>query len=120
MTRRQEPGRSWRQAGQASLAAVGVLAVVAALAWGVARLGGAVGSVAAAQAVADAVALAGALEGEAAAAEVAERNGAALVSWRASGWLVQVVVDRHGQRARATAEAWEGEPGSEGGATRPP
>ena len=113
-----ERGVAPHEAGQASLVAVGVLALVVALAWGVARLGGAVGSVAAAQAVADAAALAGALDGEAAAHEVAERNGARLVGWRESGWVVQVVVERRGQRARATAEAWEAEPtaGGERGA----
>lgn len=120
VTRSGATARSQRQAGQATLAALGSLAVAVALAWGVARLGGAVGSVAAAQAVADAAALAGAIDGEPAAAEVAAANGAQLVGWREAGWLVQVVVERRGQRARATAEAWEGPPPVDSRAIAPP
>jgi Flp pilus assembly protein TadG len=45
-----------------------------------------------AQRAADAAALAGAAEGEAAAREVAVANGAELVSWRAEGLDVWVVV----------------------------
>ncbi|MPY93002.1 MAG: hypothetical protein GEV08_08030 [Acidimicrobiia bacterium] len=80
------------------------------LAWGLVRLGAVVAADAAAQAAADAVALAGALEGRAGAAEVATANDATLVEWHEEGWLVQVVVARRGQRARATAEWAEGEP----------
>jgi hypothetical protein len=58
---------------------------------------------AAARTAADAAALAGAAEGEEAAREVAATNGAALVSWRAAGnevWVVVVLGD-----ARAEAKA---------------
>ncbi len=82
---------------------VAVLAVGVALVWGVARLGAVVVADASAQAAADATALAGALDGRAGAEDVARGNGAELVEWRVSGWMVQVVVSRHGQKARATA-----------------
>lgn len=56
-----------------------------------------------AQTAADAAALAGAAEGEEAAREVAEANGASVVTWRAAGDDVWVEV-RVG-KARAVAKA---------------
>lgn len=104
--------------------ALAALAVVVALVWGVARLGAALVADAAAQSAADAAALAGAVEGRPAAVEAAQANRAELVEWREQGRLVQVVVARQGQRARATAE-WlegpaEGPPLAPGPATPPP
>jgi hypothetical protein len=58
---------------------------------------------AAARTAADAAALAGAAEGEAAAHEMAEANGASLVSWRAEGLDVWVVVVLGDARAEAKA-----------------
>ena len=58
---------------------------------------------AAARTAADAAALAGAAEGEAAAREVAAANGAELVSWRAEGLDVWVVVALGDARAEAKA-----------------
>ena len=52
---------------------------------------------------ADAAALAGAGEGEAAAREMAEANGATLVSWRSAGLDVWVVVRVGDARAEAKA-----------------
>lgn len=54
---------------------------------------------------ADAAALAGATGGREAAATAAGANGAVLVSWRAAGPDVEVVVQRHRARARARARA---------------
>ena len=56
-----------------------------------------------ARAAADAAALAGAAEGEAAAREVAAANGAELVTWRAAGLDVWVVVTLGDARAEAKA-----------------
>ena len=58
---------------------------------------------AAARTAADAAALAGAAEGEDAAREVATANGADLVSWRAAGLDVWVVVVLGDARAEAKA-----------------
>jgi len=58
---------------------------------------------AAARTAADAAALAGAAEGEAAARDVAAANGATLVSWRAEGLDVWVVVTLGEARAEAKA-----------------
>ncbi len=58
---------------------------------------------AAARTAADAAALAGAVEGEDAAREVAGANGAHLVSWRAEGLDVWVVVTLGEARAEAKA-----------------
>jgi outer membrane lipoprotein SlyB len=57
-----------------------------------------------AQSAADAVALAGVVEGEAAAAELARRNGATLISFERDGVMVVVVVEVGGVRADAAAE----------------
>lgn len=57
----------------------------------------------AARNAADAAALAGAAEGEGAAREVAARNGAELVRWRAHGLDVWVEVTLGEARARAKA-----------------
>lgn len=78
-----------------ALAAVVLLALV--------PLARAAGERARARTGADAAALAGAAEGEEAAREVALRNGARLITWRARGqdvWVVVVVGD-----AQAAAKA---------------
>ena len=62
---------------------------------------------AAARTAADAAALAGAAEGEDAAREVAAANGAELVSWRAVGSDVWVVVTLGDARAEAKAHEVE-------------
>jgi hypothetical protein len=81
--------------------AVVVLAVVVLLA--LVPLAQAAQQRAAARTAADAAALAGAAEGEDAAREVAAANGATLVSWRAEGFDVWVVVTLGEARAEAKA-----------------
>ena len=63
----------------------------------------ATGEQARARTAADAAALAGAAEGEEAARELALRNGARLISWRADGRDVWVVVMVGNARAAAKA-----------------
>ncbi len=95
--------RGSREAGQAVplVLAVIVLAVVVLLA--LVPLAQGTQQRAAARTAADAAALAGAAEGEDAAREVAEANGADLVSWRAEG--VDVWVEVTLGEARAVAKA---------------
>ena len=81
--------------------AVVALAVVVVLA--LVPLARGAGERARARTAADAAALAGAAEGEGAARDLARRNGARLITWRAEGrdvWVVVVV-----GRARAEAKA---------------
>lgn len=80
----------------ALLIAAGALVVLA-------HLGRVASERAHAQTAADAAALAGVLEGRAAAEELAEANGAELVSFAVDGRDVQVVVEREGVRATARA-----------------
>jgi len=95
-----------RQRGQVTpVLAVAVL-VMALAAVGVARVGLAAADRARARTAADAAALAGAADGEDAARDVAERNGAGLVSYREDGSDVVVVV--RFDRAEATARARRG------------
>ncbi len=72
-----------------------VLAMVlaAAIAMGIARIGGAASDRAQAQTAADAAALAGAAEGPGAARALAEANGARLVSYRQEGLDTSVAVE---------------------------
>lgn len=95
--------RGRRDDGQAVplVLAIVVLAVVVLLA--LVPLARATQERAAARTAADAAALAGAAEGEAAAREVAAANGATLVSWRAEGLDVWVVVTLGDARAEAKA-----------------
>ena len=89
--------------GQAMPLVVGLVAVAVVVLLSLVPLARAAQERAAARAAADAAALAGAAEGEEAAREVAGANGAALVSWRAEGrdvWVVVVLGD-----ARAEAKA---------------
>ena len=81
--------------GQALPLVVAVLVVAAVVALVVADLGVAAVHGAQARTAADAAALAGAAGGEAAARAVAADNGAELVSFKAQGRVVEVVV-RHG------------------------
>lgn len=95
--------RGRRDDGQAVplVLAIVVLAVVVLLA--LVPLARATQERAAARTAADAAALAGAAEGEAVAREVAVANGATMVSWRAQGSDVWVVVTLGGARAEAKA-----------------
>lgn len=95
--------RSPRDVGQAVplVLVVVLLAVVVTLA--LIPLAQATQERAAARTAADAAALAGAAEGEEAAREVAAANGATLVTWRAAGLDVWVVVTLGDARAEARA-----------------
>lgn len=101
--RRPPRGRGCRERGQALPILLAILAVAAALALGLARVGVAASHRAAAQATADAVALAGAAEGRIAADSIARDEGAAIIEYRGAGEDVWVVIQRDGVRARAHA-----------------
>lgn len=89
--------------GQASVVLVGIVAIAVVLLLALVPVARAVSQKAHARAAADAAALAGAAEGEDAAREVAEENGADLVSWQAEGDAVWVEVRVGGARAVAKA-----------------
>jgi secretion/DNA translocation related TadE-like protein len=89
--------------GQASVLLVGIVAIAIVLLLALVPVARAVSQKAQARAAADAAALAGAAEGEDAAREVAEDNGADLVSWRSEGDAVWVEVRVGGARAVAKA-----------------
>ena len=78
--------------GQAAPLMVALVAVAVVVLLALVPLARAAQERAAARAAADAAALAGAAAGEAAAREVAAANGGVVVSWRASGRDVWVVV----------------------------
>jgi hypothetical protein len=90
--------------GQALPLLVALLVLACALAVVVVDLGAAAVQRARARTAADAAALAGAAEGEHAARAVAADNDAELVSFRADGDVVEVLVRRGRATARATAE----------------
>ena len=93
--------------GQAVPLVLGLMVVAVVVALALLPLIGAAHERASARNAADAAALAGAAEGEEAAREVAARNGAALVSWRARGTDVWVVVTLGEARAEAKARREE-------------
>jgi hypothetical protein len=97
------PTRGRGDRGQVMPVMLGLVAVAVVVLLALVPLAQAVQQRAAARNAADAAALAGAAEGEAAAREVATRNGAELVGWRAQGldvWVVVILGD-----ARADAKA---------------
>jgi Putative Flp pilus-assembly TadE/G-like len=81
-----------REGGQATPLVLALIAVVVVVLLALVPLARGARERAAARTAADAAALAGAAEGEAVAREVAAANGATLVSWRAEGLAVWVVV----------------------------
>ena len=89
--------------GQASVLLVGIVAIAVVVLLALVPVARAAHQKAQARAAADAAALAGAAEGEDAAREVAEDNGARVVSWRAEGDAVWVEVRVGGARAVAKA-----------------
>ena len=91
------------EGGQATPLLAVVVFVAGLVALGLARLGGEAVDHARATTAADAAALAGAAEGRAGATELAERNGAELVSFRQLGADVIVVVRLGDASARARA-----------------
>ncbi len=95
--------RCERDRGQAVPLVVGLLAVAIVVLLALVPLSRAAQQRAAARSAADAAALAGAAEGERSAREVATANGAELVSWRAEGRDVWVVVTLGDARAEAKA-----------------
>jgi hypothetical protein len=94
--RRADRGQAWM------LLLFVVVAIVAATV-GIAQLGAELVHRARARAAADAAALAGTTGGRVAAARIAQRNGAVLVSYRSVGELVVVEVVVEGARAAAAA-----------------
>jgi hypothetical protein len=81
------------------------VALAAAVAFGVARVGAAAVQRERAQAAADAAALAGAADGQGAAAGTAAANGARLVRFESLGSDVVVTVEVGGESASARARA---------------
>jgi hypothetical protein len=102
-------GNGWQRGQVTPVLAVAVL-LMALAAVGVARVGMAAADRARARTAADAAALAGAAGGEDEARDLAERNGARLVSYREEGSDVVVVVrfDRAEAAARARRETTGG------------
>lgn len=90
--------------GQAVPLLVAALALVAFVALGVVRLAVVAGDRARAHTAADAAALAGAVEGRTAALDVAEVNGATVVTFEQAGGQVEVRVRVRGVEAVARAE----------------
>jgi Tfp pilus assembly protein PilV len=90
-----------RESGQAMPLVLAAVAIAVVVLLALVPLARASQERAAARTAADAAALAGAAEGEAVAREVAEANGAELVSWRVAGLDVWVRV----RLGRASAEA---------------
>lgn len=100
--------------GQALPAVIVVVMVAMALVVFAARLAVVVDDAAQARTAADAAALAGAAGGEGEARELAEANGATLVSFSRTGRVVEVVVSVGEVRARAQAQGsvmWVRRPG---------
>lgn len=96
-----------REGGQATPLVLGLIAVIVIVLLALVPLARAGRERAAARTAADAAALAGAAEGEAAAREVAAANGATVISWRADGpdvWVV-VVVGEASAEAKARRES---------------
>ncbi|MFI5044126.1 MAG: hypothetical protein ACHQDC_04985 [Acidimicrobiales bacterium] len=96
------PGRAG-QRGSALLVVPVCVAVVAALALGIGRIGDAAHRRARADAVADLVALAAVTGGDEAGTEVAQANRATMVTVSAAGSVRTVVVDLDGVRSSASA-----------------
>jgi hypothetical protein len=94
---------SERDGGQAVPLVLAVVALAVVVLLALVPLAQASQQRAAARTAADAAALAGAAEGEDAAREVAAANGAEVVSWRAAGLDVWVVVVLGDARAEAKA-----------------
>lgn len=92
-----------RDRGQAVMLVLGVTVLVAVILMATARFGARLVEIEQAQVAADAAALAGVVHGRTAAAALAERNDARLVSFRQLGDDVIVMVDVHGARATARA-----------------
>lgn len=88
----ERSARHRREGGQATPLVLALIAVVVVVLLALVPLARAGRDRAAARTAADAAALAGAAEGETVAREVAAANGATLVSWRADGPEVWVVV----------------------------
>jgi hypothetical protein len=97
------PARAGQEAGQATPLVLAIIALAVVVLLALVPLARAAADRAQAATAADAAALAGAAEGEEAAREVAAANGAALVTWRASGADVWVAVTVG--KARAVAKA---------------
>jgi secretion/DNA translocation related TadE-like protein len=94
----QRRDRNEVERGQATVVMVGVVVVAVVLLLALVPVARAVSDKTRARSAADAAALAGAAEGEEAAREVAERNGARLLHWRAEGtdvWVEVEVGDAH-------------------------
>jgi hypothetical protein len=96
-------GRCRGERGQVVPLAVALVAVAVVVLLALVPLAHAAQQRTAARAAADAAALAGAAEGEESAREVAAANGAEVVSWRAEGRDVWVVVTLGDARAEAKA-----------------
>lgn len=93
-------GKRAGQTGQATPLVLAVVALAVVVLLALVPLARASQQRAAARTAADAAALAGAVEGEPAARAVAADNGARLVSWRAAGlevWVVVVLGDARGE-----------------------
>lgn len=105
MDRMRGPG-SRCQRGQVTPLVVAVMALVALVLVGVARLGAAVDDSARAHLAADAAALAGAAEGHGAAVRLATENGGRLRAFKVVGTdtIVTVTVGRSSATARARVE----------------
>jgi hypothetical protein len=100
----EEPGMAGRRdAGQASMLLVGVVAIAVVLLLALVPVAAAVRDSARARSAADAAALAGAAEGEAAAREVARDNGARVIAWEERGGDVWIEVTVGGAHARSKA-----------------
>ncbi len=97
----------WRgERGSVSILVAVALLVAALCGYGLARLAATEAQVAAAQAAADATALAGAEDGRVGAEDIANRNGARLVSFLQDDLDVEVTIVRN--RITATARArWD-------------
>ncbi|MEJ7585070.1 MAG: pilus assembly protein TadG-related protein [Acidimicrobiales bacterium] len=94
-----------RERGQATSLLAVVVLVAGLVALALARMGGDAVDRARAESAADAAALAGAAEGRVSASELADRNGAHLLSFTELGADVVVVVRVGDARARARARA---------------
>jgi hypothetical protein len=89
--------------GQAWMLLLFVVVAIVVATVGIAELGAELVHRARARAAADAAALAGTTGGRVAAARIAQRNGAVLVSYRSVGDMVVVEVTVEGARAAAAA-----------------
>lgn len=103
----EQPQGLWRgQRGQVMPCIVAVIAVLALVVLGIARLGAAADDRAQARIAADAAALAGAAEGRSAAVRLAAQNGGRLIAFRTVGTdtIVTVVVRQMRASARGRAD----------------